>query len=107
MNCAGRKAERSLRAHEATAIGFCETDQPAIVACRRSLRRSRAEIVEVNVALHPRGKRERRLHAIAASGRKLVDEFAKCEQDVDALNLFVRRPLSRLPSLTGRSGRLW
>jgi hypothetical protein len=49
-----------------------------------------AEIVEVGVALHTTGdERERRLLAIAASGRKLLDEFAKCEQDIDALSVFV------------------
>jgi len=55
-----------------------------------------AEIVEVNVALPPRGKRERKLLDNAASGRKLLDEFAKCEQDADALSVFVRRTTAAL-----------
>jgi len=50
-----------------------------------------AEIVEVGVAVPPRGKRELKLFNRAGKGRKLLDEFAKCEQDVDALSRFVRR----------------
>jgi hypothetical protein len=50
-----------------------------------------AEIVEVGVAVPPRGKREWKLFNRAGKGRKLLDEFAKCEQDVDALSRFVRR----------------
>ena len=49
------------------------------------------EMVEVNVTRPPRGKRERKLIANATKGRKLLDEFAKCEQDTDALSVFVRR----------------
>jgi hypothetical protein len=55
-----------------------------------------AEMVEVDVALHTIGKRERRLLDNAARGRKLLDEFAKCEQDVDALSRFVRRATAAL-----------
>ena len=46
--------------------------------------------MEVNVALPPRGKREKKLFANAVKGKKLLDEFAKCERDVDALSTFVR-----------------
>ena len=55
-----------------------------------------AEIVEVNVALHTVGKRERKLLDKAARGKKLLDEFAKCEQEVDALSVFVRRATAAL-----------
>jgi hypothetical protein len=51
----------------------------------------RPEMVEVNVTRPPRGKREIKLIANAAKGRKLLDEFAKCEQDTGALSVFVRR----------------
>ena len=50
-----------------------------------------AEIVGVSVALPPRGKRERKLLDNSARGRKLLGEFAKCEQDADALSVFIRR----------------
>jgi hypothetical protein len=50
-----------------------------------------ARDVEVNFTRPPRGKRERKLIANAAKGRKLLDEFAKCERDTDALSVFVRR----------------
>jgi hypothetical protein len=46
--------------------------------------------MEVNVALPPRGKREEKLFANAVKGRKLIDEFAKCQQDADALSVFVQ-----------------
>jgi hypothetical protein len=46
--------------------------------------------VEMNVAMPPRSKREWKLFERRAGGRKLLDEFAKCEQDVDALSVFVR-----------------
>jgi hypothetical protein len=49
------------------------------------------EIAEVNVSLPARGKRERKLLANAAKGRKLLDEFAKCNQDTNALSIFVRQ----------------
>ena len=56
-----------------------------------------AEIVEVNVALHTIGsKRERRLLDNLLEGRKLLDDFAKCEQDVDALSVFVLRATAAL-----------
>ncbi len=55
-----------------------------------------AEIVEVNVALHTMGKRERKLFNKAASGKKLLHEFAKCEQEVDALSAFIRRATAAL-----------
>jgi hypothetical protein len=45
--------------------------------------------VEVTVALPARGEREKKLVDRVAGGRKLVDEFAKCEQDADALSAFV------------------
>jgi hypothetical protein len=47
--------------------------------------------IEVGVALPPRGKRERKLLENAQRGRKLLGEFAKCEQDADALSVFVDR----------------
>jgi hypothetical protein len=50
-----------------------------------------AEIVEVGVAVPPRGKREWKLFNRAGKGRKLLEEFAKCERDVDVLSRFVRR----------------
>ena len=49
------------------------------------------EIVEVDVAFPPRGKREWKLLDRRAKGRKLLEEFAQCEQDADALSMFVRR----------------
>ena len=55
-----------------------------------------AETVEVNVALHTIGKRERKLLNNAARGKKLLHEFAKCEQEVDALSVFVRRATAAL-----------
>jgi hypothetical protein len=45
----------------------------------------------VGVALPPRGKREWKLFDRAVKGKKLLDEFAKCEQDTDALTVFVRQ----------------
>jgi hypothetical protein len=47
--------------------------------------------IAIGVALPPRGKREAKLLANATKGRKLLDEFTKCEQDTDALSVFVRR----------------
>jgi hypothetical protein len=47
--------------------------------------------IAIGVALPPRGKRERKLFENAAKGKKLLDEFAKCERDTDALSVFVRR----------------
>jgi hypothetical protein len=47
------------------------------------------EIVQLTVAQPARGKREKKLLDNAARGRKLVDEFAKCERDADALSGFV------------------
>jgi hypothetical protein len=49
------------------------------------------EIVEVNVTFQTMDEHERRLLAIVESGRKLLDEFAECQQDVSALSIFVRR----------------
>jgi hypothetical protein len=48
-----------------------------------------AETVEVTVSPHARGEREKKLVDRAAKGRKLLDEFAKCERDADALSGFV------------------
>jgi hypothetical protein len=48
-----------------------------------------AETVEVTVALPARGKREKKLIDRVAKGRKLHDEFRKCERDADALSAFV------------------
>jgi hypothetical protein len=50
----------------------------------------------VDVAFPPRGKRERKLLDNAARGKKLLGEFAKGEQDTDALSLFVQRATSAL-----------
>ena len=50
-----------------------------------------ADNVEINVALPARGKRERKLLARAAEGRKLLDEFANCGQDTNQVPIFVRR----------------
>jgi hypothetical protein len=47
--------------------------------------------ITIGVAFPPRGKRERKLFDNAAKGKKLLDEFAKCERDTDALSIFVRR----------------
>ena len=47
--------------------------------------------VEMNVASPPRSKRERKLLDNAAKGKKLLDDFAKCARDVNALNTFVGR----------------
>jgi hypothetical protein len=55
-----------------------------------------AENVEMKVALPPRGKREKNLLDRAARGRKLLDEFAKCEQAADALRIFVQRATGAL-----------
>jgi hypothetical protein len=49
-----------------------------------------AENVEINVVRPARGRREKRLLANAVKGRKLLDEFAKCQQDADALSIFVQ-----------------
>jgi hypothetical protein len=48
-----------------------------------------AETVEVTVALPARGERGKKLVDRAAKGRKLHDEFKKCERDADALSAFV------------------
>ena len=58
-----------------------------------------AENVEINVARPARGKREKKLLAHAERGRKLVDEFAKCEKNVDALTIFVRQATAALAAL--------
>jgi hypothetical protein len=50
-----------------------------------------AKIAEMNVSQSGGGKRERKLRANAEKGRKLLDEFAKCKQDTNALSIFVRR----------------
>ena len=55
-----------------------------------------AEIVEVRVALPPRGRREKNLLENVARGKKLIDEFAKCAQDADALSIFVRQATEAL-----------
>ena len=55
-----------------------------------------AENVEINVAQPARGRREKRLLADAAKGRKLVDEFAKCAKNADALTIFVRQATAAL-----------
>jgi hypothetical protein len=55
-----------------------------------------AENVEINVARPARGRREKRLLADAERGRKLVDEFAKCEKTADALSIFVRQATAAL-----------
>lgn len=47
--------------------------------------------IAMGPAFPPRGKREKKLLDNAAKGRKLLDEFANCEQDTDALSLFVQR----------------
>ena len=47
--------------------------------------------IAIGPAFPLRGKRERKLFANAAKGRKLLDDFAKCVQDTDALSVFVRR----------------
>jgi hypothetical protein len=47
--------------------------------------------IAIGPAFPPRGKRERKLFSNAAKGRKLLDDFAKCVQDTDALSLFVQR----------------
>jgi hypothetical protein len=52
--------------------------------------------IEVGVALPPRSKREWKLFNRAATGKKLLDEFAKGDQDVDALSIFVRRATAAL-----------
>ena len=54
------------------------------------------EIVEVVVAFPPRGRREWKLIDRRAKGRKLLEEFAKCEQDADTLSVFVRRATGAL-----------
>ena len=68
--------------------------------------------IEVGVALPARGKRERKLFANAAKGRKLLDEFAKCERDTDALSDFVYRATfaladDRLEWPTSRPKQTW
>ena len=45
--------------------------------------------ITIGVASPPRGKRERKLFDKAAKGKKLLDEFAKGQQDVEALSVFV------------------
>ncbi len=40
--------------------------------------------ITIGVAFPPRGRRERKLWDDATKGRKLLDEFAKCEQDTEA-----------------------
>jgi hypothetical protein len=47
--------------------------------------------IAIGPAFPPRGKREKKLFGNAAKGKKLLDEFAKCERDTDALAIFVRR----------------
>ena len=47
--------------------------------------------IAIGPAFPPRGKRERKLFANAEKRRKLLDEFANCEQDTDALSLCVQR----------------
>jgi hypothetical protein len=54
------------------------------------------EIVEVTVTQPARGKREKKLVDRAAKGRKLHDEFRKCERDADALSAFVLEATSAL-----------
>jgi hypothetical protein len=44
----------------------------------------------MGVALPPRGKREWKLFDRAVKGKKLLEEFEKCERDTDALTVFVR-----------------
>jgi hypothetical protein len=48
-----------------------------------------AGTAEMKGALPARGRREKSLLAKTAAGRKLLDKFAKCEQDADALRFFV------------------
>ena len=55
-----------------------------------------AEVVEVNVAFPPRGKREKKLLDNAVRGKKLLGEFSKCEHDADALSVFVQRATGAL-----------
>ena len=63
--------------------------------------------IEVGVALPPRSKREWKLfNRCRTRGRKLLEEFTKCEHDADALSVFFDGLLVRLPSLTAASGRL-
>jgi hypothetical protein len=49
-----------------------------------------------------RGKRERKLRDNERRGRKLLDEFAKCEQDTEALSAFVGEAFSALNQPDGR-----
>jgi hypothetical protein len=49
-----------------------------------------------------RGKRERKLWGNERRGRKLLDEFAKCEQDTEVLSAFVGEAFSALHQLDGR-----
>jgi hypothetical protein len=49
-----------------------------------------------------RGKRERKLWDNERRGRKLLDEFAKCERDSEALSAFVGEAFSALYQLHGR-----
>jgi hypothetical protein len=71
------------------------------------------EIVEVTVAQPARGKREKKLLNNAARGRKLLDEFAKCERDADALSAFLLEATAALvtPELrewpTTRPEQIW
>jgi hypothetical protein len=52
--------------------------------------------IEVGVALPPRSKREWKLFNRRMRGKKLIDEFATCERDVDLLSVFVRRATAAL-----------
>jgi hypothetical protein len=54
------------------------------------------ETVEMTVALPARGKREKKLVDRAAKGKKLLDEFAKCQRDAYALSAFVIEATSAL-----------
>ena len=50
----------------------------------------------MDVLLPPRGKREKKLVDRAAKGKKLLEELVKCEQDTDALTVFVRQAYAAL-----------
>jgi len=71
------------------------------------------ETVEMTVALPARGKRGKKLVDRAAKGRKLHDEFRKCERDTDVLSAFVLEATAALltPELrewpTPRPKQIW
>lgn len=58
--------------------------------------------ITMGVTFPPRGKREKKLWDNARRGRKLLDGFAKCERDTDALSVFVGEALFALNQPDGR-----